>query len=157
MINKGQTAESTPFDPTGSMDLTSTDVDGAIKELELKIGDTSKGFVFCLYNGNAGSGRYLEFFNGIGSDTAPIYSTENLEVVEIVSRSTASSTCTIGFYDSSASLPGTLLYTVTFTAQTLVINTGTPLFTLPATGQLTVRVASGSITKPHIYFIARGT
>jgi hypothetical protein len=115
----------------------------------------SKGFVFCQYNGNANVGRYLEFFSGIDSNIAPIYSTTALNVVEIVSATTsANATCTIGFYNNT-----TLLYTVTFSAVKRVISTGTPaspLLTLPATGSLKVKIDSGSINRPHIYFIAQG-
>lgn len=150
MIQKSQNALSTQYDNATS-GLTSVNVKEAIDELNTKVGNTSKGFIFASYGGNANSGRYLEFFPSIDSSLAPLYSTSALSVVEIVSRSTASSTCTIGFYNGA-----TLLYTTTFTAQTQVINSGNPLFTLPSTGSLSIKVDSGSITKPHIYFIAKG-
>ena len=71
MIRKGQTALSTPFDPSGSI-LMSTDTESAIKEVLDAGFDASKAFLLAAYNGNANTGRYLEFFNGISSDDAPI-------------------------------------------------------------------------------------
>jgi hypothetical protein len=154
MIQKGQVARSTPYDNSTSL-IASTNVQDAIDELHDSLEGVSKGFVFCQYNGNANVGRYLEFFAGIDSNIAPIYSTTALNVIEIVSATTSTSaTCTIGFYDNT-----TLLYTVTFSAVKQVISTGTPaspLFTLPANGSLKVKIDSGSINRPHIYFIAQG-
>lgn len=144
-------ADLVEFDNSGS-GMMSTDVEAAIKEAYDNASGVSKGFVFCQYNGNAGSGRFLEFFSGIDSDTAPLNTTVDLEIVEIVAATTATNTtCTIGFYNNT-----TLLYTVTFTAQKQRIVSGTPLFTLPASGNLKIKIDTGSITKPHLYFIAVG-
>jgi hypothetical protein len=141
------------FDPAGST-LVSTNTEAAIKEIATNVGTSSRAFTFASYGGNANTGRFLEFFPSIDSDLAPLYSPVALKALTIVSRSTASSTCTIGFYDNT-----TLLYTLTHTASTQVVVTGTPsspIFTLPINGSLKIKVASGSITKPHLYFVAQG-
>jgi hypothetical protein len=139
------------FDPTGT-GLVSVNTEDAIKEIYGLAESASKGFIFAEYNGNANTGRYLEFFNAIDSNEAPLYSDTALEVIEIVAATTATNaTCTIGFYNNT-----TLLYTVTFSAVKRVTLSGLPLFTLPATGSLKVKIDSGSITKPHLYFVARG-
>jgi hypothetical protein len=78
-----------------------------------------------------------------------------LSIYSIVARTTAvNATCTIGFYNDTV-----LLYTITFAAQKQVIITAippTPIFTLPATGQLKVKVDTGSIAKPHLYITGQG-
>jgi len=147
-----QVAKSVPFDPTGTL-MTSTDVEAGIKEAFQQAAGVSKGYIFAQYTGNAITGRYLEFFSGIDSDSAPLYSSTSLSVIEIVAATTAANaTCTIGFYNLT-----TLLYTLTFSAQQRVILDGGVLFTLPASGQLKIKVDSGSITKPHLYLVARGS
>jgi len=142
------------FDPTGSP-LISTTSEEAIKEIAGNVGTASRAFTFAQYNGNANTGRYLEFFSGIASSDAPIYTPEALKILTIVSRTTGTSaTCTIGFYNSTA-----LLYTLTHTAQKQVILIGTsalPIFTVPAMAELNIKIDSGSITKPHLYFVAQG-
>lgn len=144
-------AESIPFDPKVS-GMISTQTGPAIREAYQRASGTSKGYVFAYYNGNANTGRFLELFPGIDSDIAPLYSSAALEVVEIVAATTAvSATCTIGFYNLT-----TLLYTVTFTATKRIILSGNPLFSLPAAGDLKIKIDSGSIARPHVYFVARG-
>ncbi len=141
------------FDPTGSS-LVSTNTEAAIKEIATNVGTSSRAFTFCQYGGNANVGRFLEFFAGIDSDQAPLYTPVALKMLTIVSRGTASATCGISFYDNT-----TLLYTVTHTAVQQVVTTGTPaspIFTVPAGASLKVKVSSGSIIKPHLYFVAQG-
>jgi hypothetical protein len=136
----------------------SEDTQAAIEEVFELSQNSSKGFVLYGYNGNANNGRYLEFFEGISSDVAPLEITDNpLEILTIVSRTVGvNATCTIGYYDIQAGLPGVLLHTTTFSANKEVIETGSPIFTLPAGGHLAVVIDSGSIQKPHIYFVGRG-
>lgn len=140
------------FDPSAT-DLVSINTEAAIKELWSRIGQSSKGYILASYNGNAGTGRYLEFFNGIDSSIAPIYSATGLKIIEIVAATTAvNATCTIGFYNLTTS---TLLYTATFSAVKRIYLSGA-LFTLPTAGQLMIKIDSGSIAKPHLQLVAQG-
>jgi hypothetical protein len=149
-----QVATSVPFDNSVN-GFNSDNVQDAIEEVQAHTFENSKGFIFCSYNGNGNVGRYLEFFSGIDSSIAPLKVIGSLDILTIVTRTTASNaTCTIGFYDI-ATTP-TLLYTVTFSKAKEVINTDTILFTLPANGELAIKVDSGSINKPYMYFVARG-
>jgi len=153
-----QVAQTVPFDNTNAMlPNNPSETQSAIEELRNLIVDSSKAFTFCQYNGNAGTGRFLEFFSGIGSNDAPIKVIGELTVLTIVARTTAvSATCTIGFYDAIPN-PDTLLYTVTFSNQKEVILDGIMgLFSVPAGGQLYVKIDSGSIAKPHLYFTGQG-
>lgn len=157
MITKAPVARGIPFDNTGTL-LTSTDVRAAILEVLNSGFDASKAFLLAQYNGNANAGRYLEFFTGISSDTAPIFVPNAYKGITIVARATSTATCVLRFADLQTGSPVTL-YDVTFTAQDQVIATGTPaspLFTTLATAKLAVYVLSGSITKPHLYIVGQG-
>lgn len=151
-----QVASSTPFDNSVvQIPNNPQTTQKAIEELYEITQSSSRGFTFCQYGGNANVGRYLEFFSGIDSSQAPIYTPTPFSVLTVVARATANSTCTIGFYDISST--PVLLYTVTFTAQnTSVVDNPLGLFTVPAMGSLAVKIDSGSISKPHIYLIVKG-
>ena len=156
-IEKSEHSETIPFDNTGSS-LTSTLTGPAIRELSAEIDDSSRSFTFASYGGNANAGRYLEIFPGIDTSEAPLLVSNSFKVLHIVSRTTAANaTCTIGFYDIQST--PVLLYTTTFSAVKQVVETGTssvPLFTLPSSGQLAIKIDSGSISKPHLYFTGQG-
>ena len=153
----GQVAIQIPYDNTDS-GLLSEDVKSALDEIHEEAQNASRAYTLAQYNGNANTGRYLEFFSGISSNDAPLYTPGNAEVITIVAATTSNnSTCTIGFYDKTGPGPsGTLLYTLTFSNQKRVITTSSLLFTIPATGELTIKITSGSISKPHLYFIVKG-
>lgn len=150
-------AKAVPYDNSVS-GLAATDVKGAIDELKTLVLSSSKAFTFGQYNGNANAGRYLEFFSGISSEEAPIVVIGPLNVLTIIARTTGvNATCTLGFYDITPVTP-VLLYTVTFSAvKQVVLSAVSPgLFTLPAAGALAIKVDSGSIAKPHLYFTGQG-
>lgn len=155
-IKKSPHSDEIPFDP-GATNLTETTSGEAIRELYFLTGDSSKGYTFAQYGGNAISGRFLEFFSGINSDDAPLYSPTAIDVTTIVAATTSTSaTCTIEFLNIEPVTP-VVLYTLTFTAEKRVDISGSPLFTLPIDGELAVKVGSGSIVKPHLYFIVKGS
>lgn len=136
--------------------LESVNVQDAIEEVYQAAQDSSRSYTFISYGGNANSGRYLELYNSIGMDEAPLYSPDPIEVITIVSRTTASdSTCTIGWYDIEPTTP-VLLHTTTFNSDKQVVENGGTQFTLPAGGQLAAKIDSGSINKPHVYFVVKG-
>lgn len=132
----------------------------AIESVSALALSASKSFTQFSYGGNAGSGRYLEFFAGIPTNEAPLRVVSAYSGITIVARTTATSaTCTLEFRDIAAGLPGTLLYTVTFSAVKEVVLTSTPsspLFTTGTNAQIVCVVASGSISKPHLYVTGQG-
>jgi hypothetical protein len=146
------------FDPTGSI-LVSTNTEDAVKELSAIAQNASRAFVLGYYGGNANTGRWLEIFPNIPTNDAPLEVVNALKIMAIFSRTVSpSANCTIGWYDIQSGTP-VLLSTTTFSAAKKVVQIGSyssPVFTLPAGGQLAVRVDSGSINKPHIYFTAQG-
>lgn len=154
-------AVSVPFDGSGaSPAFSSLNVqDGILEARDTAVGTSAKGFIFCAYVGNANVGRYLEFFNNIDSNSAPLLFVGATKVIRIVSATTATNaTCTIGFYDLQSGSP-VLLYTQTFTAVKRKNDIGsyaTPVFTIPLDAQLAIKVDTGSILSPHIYFVIEG-
>jgi hypothetical protein len=150
LFGRTQNAFQTPFEsqPERLNGYTSKTVQEAIEET-LALAISNDRFVtFPYYNGNANTGRWLEFFPGISSDIAPLDINVSAKCLFINAKTTAASaTCTIGFYNI------VMLYTVTFSAQKEVNLTGTalvPLFTLPTAGELGIKIDSGSINRPHL-------
>jgi hypothetical protein len=158
MILKGQTAITTPFDPIGTS-LISTDTESAIKEVSEAAFNSSKGFLLAQYNGNANTGRYLEFFPGIASNEAPILVPNPYKGITIVARTSATNaTCAIRVADISTGSP-VALYDITFNAVKQVIASGSPsspLFTTGSNAQIAIFIQSGSISKPHLYIVGQG-
>lgn len=153
LFGRTQSAFATPFEsePERANGYTSKNVQEAIEEtLALAIAN-DRITILPFYNGNANTGRYLEIFPGIDTSLAPFDINTTLKCLFISARTTAANaTCTIGFYDLTGP---TLLYTLTFTAQKQVVVQGTtllPLFTLPSTGELAIKIDSGSINRPHL-------
>lgn len=151
-------AQSIPFEPNRNpgyggvpSDIESQNVQDAIEEAKHDALNNDRYLIFCAYNGNANAGRYLEMFPSIDMSTAPYYSAVDTTCLTIVAATVAAnSTCTIGFYSVDGT--ETLLYTLTFSNEKRKIVSGTPIFTLLAARQLYIRVDSGSISKPHLYF-----
>lgn len=155
-------AQSIPFEPNRNpgyggvpSGIMSDNVQDAIEEAKQDALNNDRFLLMASYNGNANAGRYLEFFNNIDSLIAPILFTAESKVIDIVAATTAASaTCTIQFVDVAPTTP-IVLYTLTFSNQKRVIDDGlpeSPLFTIPANTRLGIRIGTGSINRPHLYF-----
>jgi hypothetical protein len=147
-------AFSTPFlsEPDRSNGFTSKNVQEAIEEALDQAIANDKFLILSQYNGNASAGRLLEFYNGIDSEDAPLYFTTQSRIVSIVCSTTKpNSSATIGFYNlTNDPNMNTPLYILDMNGQKRKIDNGTTLFTMPAGGNLAIKVFSGSIGKPHI-------
>lgn len=147
-------ARAVPFDNTGTNPpFVSENVRDAIIESIQIAATQSRSLLLSQYNGNANVGRYLEFFVGIDSLSAPIRTDIDFSIFSIVSSTTAvDSNAIIGFFDLnvSATIP---LYTLNMNNLKTVFVSAVPLFTIPANGKFAIRVTSGSIAKPHIQLI----
>ena len=162
IFGRTQSAVQTPFQPLrnpgyggGASPLVSTETQSAIEESLARAIANDRYSLLFSYNGNANVGRYLEVFPGIDSSVAPILFPIATNVLFLVSATTAASeTCTFGWYNIAPVTP-VLLYTTTFTAQKRLIETGAPtLFSIPAGALLAMKVDSGAINRPHVYFSA---
>lgn len=149
-----QLAWQTPFEstPERANGFVSKNVQEAIEEALALAVSNDRIVLLPSYGGNANVGRYLEFWptlDSLGSSVSLGTITKCLYLN--FATVSANATCTIGFYNIQPATP-VLLYTVTFTAVKQVIVSGTPavpLFTIPANGQLAVKIDSGSINKPY--------
>lgn len=153
-------AWSTPFEsePERNNGFQSKNVQEAIEEARGLALSSDRYLILSDYNGNANNGRLLEFFNGLDSLEAPLYFDTGTKVLQIVSTTTATdSDAMISFFDpANDPTLSTPLYTLDMNNQKRVIDNATlavPLFTIPISGALTVRVTQNSILKPHIQLI----
>jgi len=145
-------AWSTPFEsePDRSNGFLSKNVQEAIEEaLALAVANDRFPLLFS-YGGNANNGRYLEFFNGIDSNEAPIYFNTGSKCLAMVGATTStSSNAKVGFFRD-----GVLLYEFDFAGNKRTVVTGTilaPIFSFLPMGELSIRVTQGSVLKPHFY------
>lgn len=155
-------ALSVPFEPNrdphangqpGSSGLESTDVQNAIEEAKQDSLDNDRYGFLAHYGGNAGAGRYLEFFTQEASDVSPIYVSAAARLRSVTCQTTAANaTCTIGFFDLNVSAV-TPVYSFNMTAQKRVAFVGSPnLGLFPANALIAIKVISGSINTPEIVF-----
>lgn len=160
LFGRTQAALDTPFEPNRNpgfggvpSELQSDNVQDAIEEAKQDALNNDRFILLTSYNGNANAGRWLEFFPGIDSSIAPILYPATARVIDIVAATTApNATCTIEFVNIVTNV---VLFTLTFTNVKRVNLDGSPtspLFTIPANTQLGIRVGSGSINRPHMYF-----
>ena len=163
IFGRTQQSVQTPFEPgrvtalwpTGAP-FVSIEAQSAIEEaLNLAIGN-DRYLILGEYGGNANVGRYLEWWPGTGSDSAPIFNTNTSRILAVVLQTTASAaTCNVGIFDLTVSdtVP---VYTIVMTAQKRVTYAGTasvPLASVGAGSLLAVRVTSGSINTPTLQLI----
>lgn len=149
--------QSTPFlsEPERNNGFQSKNAQEAIEEA-LALAISNDVFLsLAQYNGNANTGRHLEWFVGIDSEDAPLYFPKGTNVITIVAAATSVSNGVLGFFDNnvSSTIP---LYTVDYNGNRRVVLEGTalaPLFQVQSQGELEVRVVSGAITKPHIQMV----
>lgn len=146
-----------PFEsePERNNGLVSKTVQEAIEEVKGLAESNERFLVLPQYNGNANTGRYLEFFAGIDSSDAPLVFASAASIISIICSTTSpSSDATLGFYNLFAD-PGatTPLYTLDMNNQKTKIDTGLPLFIIPTNGLLAVKVDSASILKPHVQVV----
>lgn len=153
-------AKSVPFEsePERSNGFQSKDVQEAIEEALALAISNDRYLVLCDYNGNANNGRLLEFFSGIDSYDAPLHFNGDTLISSIICSTTANNSgATLEFFDKFAD-PNLLSPLYSFSmggqkTQEIIGSPIAPLFTIPSTGELVVRVRSGNIQKPHMQII----
>jgi len=108
--------------------------------------------VLCSYNGNANTGRYLEFWPGQASLKSPFTIIVDSLLLGVSLRSTASTTVTVDLVNIATSA---VIYSISLSASQT--NSATNLnIPIPAGTEVGVSVSSGSVNKPHMayYFSA---
>jgi hypothetical protein len=102
--------------------------------------------VIASYNGNAGTGKYLEFFPGQGSDTNPFPIPEISFIRTVTLSATANSTGTVSFYKNFNFT--TPIFSISLSNS--IYNKVTTTINLSIDDRLSCKVTSGSINKPDI-------
>jgi len=100
----------------------------------------------CNYNGNAGTGKYLDFYPGQSSDLSPFPIPEVSYIRTIALSAIASSTGTVSFYLSTDLVNP--IFAISLTAQTYIKMT--MAYPLNVDDKIVAKVSSGSINKPAI-------
>jgi hypothetical protein len=140
---KSQVASSTPFN-NSTNGFTAIDVQAAIEEVNNNA--SSKGrYVICAgFDGNASSGRFLEFNSNVDSDKAGYVVVRNciLREISLVCESNATFTVTI----QKRSGPTTVT-TASLTSSRAGITTGLSA-AMSANDEIQVKVTSGSCARP---------
>jgi hypothetical protein len=161
IFGRTQQAIETPFIPNRNpgfggvpSDIEADNVQDAIEEAKLDALSNDRYIVLASYGGNANSGRSLEAFPGIDMSQAPIFIPAASKLVSVVLGATANSTGTVSFYNRvvSTTIP---FYSISLISETRKIASSTPLIPLaiiPAGAEIEIRVSSGSVSKPYIYF-----
>jgi hypothetical protein len=106
--------------------------------------------VLSTYNGNAGTGKFLEFFPGQGSDTAPFAIPEISYIRVLILTAVADSTGTVSIYKATD-----LVNPIrTISLSNSKFQKDTLAMPLNSNDQLIVKVSAGSISKPNlvVYF-----
>lgn len=141
-------AKAVPFD-NSTNGYTSTEVQGAIEEgVSIAIG-TARYSVFCAYESNANSGRWLEFTRGNSSDDSPyiVVGPTTLEELTLITANT-SDTCTVTLFKNGVSAT-----TISLAAEKTKVTF--PALSLANLDQISLQVTSGSITKPQVQLFLR--
>jgi hypothetical protein len=152
--SRTQNCWQTPFEspPDRANGFSAKNAQEAIEEALALAVSNDRIVLLPSYGGNANVGRYLEFWPTLDSLNSPVSLGTTVKCLYLnFATVSTNATCTIGFYDINPVTP-TLLYTATFSAVKQVIQTSvpaTPLFTIPSTGKLAIKIDSGSINKPY--------
>lgn len=141
-------AKSIPFDNTTN-GYTSTEVQGAIEEGVSSAIATARYSVFCAYESNANTGRWLEFTRGNASDNSPyiIVGPTTLEELTLVTAN-ATDTTTVTVFRN-----GVLLTTISLSAEKSKVTF--PNLLLNDLDLLSLQITAGSITKPQVQLFLR--
>lgn len=148
-------AQSIPFNNSLN-GYAATNVQGAIEEARSSAYANDLYPIFTSYNGNAITGRYFDIWASQDSFSSPFPLIYQTNLIAVVARTTtASATCTIGFFDISTSTT-VPLYSFSMVAQKSIEIIGTvtsPLYTFPSTVDLAIKVTAGTINTPHMYVL----
>lgn len=148
-------AQAIPFEPNrNGSDILSEDVQAAIEEAKADALANDRYIILGFYGGNALTGRYLEFFPGFDSNEAPIFLPVASKLLTIVAASSSNSTGTISFYDLNVSSTNPV-FSLSFNNEqrrAAVTTPSSPLYVFAPNAKVAIRVSSGTINKPHVYF-----
>jgi len=141
-------AKAIPFD-NATNGYVAQDVQEAIEESKADAIAVARYSIFCAYEANANTGRWLEFTRGNASDGSPYIIVGNTTLEEltlVTSDTTATGTVTV-FKNAVA------LTTISLAAEKVKISINA--FVLSSLDQLSLQVTSGSIQRPQVQLFLR--
>lgn len=140
----------TPFDNT-SNGFSATDAQSAIEEAKQLGANASRGPTICGFDGTGSVGRWLEFFANNPSNNNPFILAENAELIAVSISSSSNSTGTVSIFKNGSSIQ-----TISLSAskKAAVSSLSHPLIALD---ELSLRVTSGSISRPTVFMFIRTT
>lgn len=144
-FNITEVADSVPFD-NDSNGFTADDVQAAIEEVDAKITGKPRAVVSMGYKGTASSGRWLETFDGIPSNSSPFVVAEILKVRSISIAVKVNATTTFALYKNGVSVD-----TYSLSAQDTYTESGLNIDFL-VDDEMSIQVTSGSCSEP-VFFV----
>lgn len=141
-------AESVPFD-NSTNGFISEEVQSAIEEAYNLGAATSRGPTICGFDGNASSGRYLEFFANNPSNNNPFIVAENNRLTAVSVSSSSNSTGTITIFKNGVSVQ-----TISLSASRKNAISGLSV-DFAALDEISASVTSGNISRPTLFMFIR--
>lgn len=144
---QSQVARGTPFD-NSTNGYVSTNVQDAILESLSTSIERARFTILCAYNATANTGRWLEWFQSVPSDTNPFVYPRDSVIKELSLSVRSSATVTIRLFKNGIQVQDISL--VSSKAATLTS------LSLPfaALDELSMRVTSGTCSKPVLFIFS---
>lgn len=148
LIEISPVSKSVPFDNTTN-GFVSTEAQSAIEEAKSVAASASRGPTTCGFDGNAGTGRWLEFYSNNPSNNNPFIVAEPAEIVSLSVSAAANSTGTVTIFRNGVSLQ-----TISLSANRKA-RVKSLAHALTDLDELSVQITSGSISRPVVYLFIR--
>lgn len=139
---------SIPFDNTTN-GFTATEAQSAIEEAYSLGAETSRGPTIAGFDGTASSGRWLEFFANNPSNNSPFIVAEDSRIIAVSISASSNSTGTVTIYKNGSSVTTLSLSASRKNAASALSIDFTSL------DELSLRVTSGSISRPTVFVFIR--
>jgi hypothetical protein len=146
-FDRTQFAITTPFD-NSTNGFTAVEVQSAIEEAKQTAVEKSRFAVGFGFDGNASSGRWLETHTNIASNVSGYVVPKASILKEISFASSASATITVGVYRNAVQIA-----TIVVSAQKKDYEDEN--VTLAAGDEISVKVESGSCSRPNLFIFMR--
>jgi hypothetical protein len=142
---QSQVARGTPFDPTNT-GFTSINVQDAIVESYNTAIEKARFALPAAFDANANTGRWLEWFKSVDSQTSPFVMPRDSQVAELsLSNANTTATATVSLFKN-----GVFIQSISLAAEQYTTITGLSVM-FNAGDELSIQVTSGTLTRPIIF------
>jgi hypothetical protein len=143
----GQVAITVPIAPIAG--VTADEVQTALEQIYNLAKNASRGAIGCGFDGNASTGRWLEFFANNPSNDSPFVVPEPGILRAISASSTSNATCVITVFKNGVSV-ATLSFSAAQAARDKTLNVS-----VTDLDEISVQVTSGSISRPTFFMFVQ--